>query len=123
MNHYFYWTAFFLSTVLTTIITPQNTLAEKTECSNFWINPTTGQKECLNHRIPSSEADNINPNNKNPKSAKEYFVQGKIHHQKGEIIKAIEDYTKAIEADSDFTEVYNQRGIARMKQGQFRDCS
>ncbi len=42
-----------------------------------------------------------------------YFKQADTLFQQGEYEKAIEDYTKAIELNSNFAEAYNNRGLAK----------
>lgn len=41
---------------------PQIALGQNSRCSNFWVNPNTGEKECLNNSTPSRNSNQINPN-------------------------------------------------------------
>ncbi|MCY7275518.1 MAG: tetratricopeptide repeat-containing serine protease family protein, partial [Phormidesmis sp. CAN_BIN44] len=56
------------------------------------------------------------PNNReriaNPKNAGDYYLRASIARQKGDIQAAINDYSKAIELDSNFIDAYFSRGLA-----------
>ena len=54
----------------------------------------------------------------NQACAETYYNRGVAHSRNGELDKAIQNYTKAIELKPNYTEVYYQRGIAyRIKGG------
>ena len=54
----------------------------------------------------------------NKESAEVYHNRGLAHSKNGELEKAIEDYTKAIELKSDYAEAYYNRGGAWLRLGE-----
>ena len=50
--------------------------------------------------------------------ANTYYSQGLVHSKNGELDKAIENYTKAIELKPDYAEAYYYRGGAFLRLGE-----
>ena len=53
----------------------------------------------------------------NQECAETYYNRGLAHSKNGELDKAIQDYTKAIELKSNYTEAYYNRGGAWLRLG------
>ena len=49
---------------------------------------------------------------------KKYYNRGITYSENGEVERAIEDYTKAIELNPKFAQAYYQRGVAYSKKGE-----
>ena len=47
-----------------------------------------------------------------------YYTRGRASSEKGEVDKAIEGYTKAIELNPKFAQAYYQRGLAYARKGE-----
>lgn len=56
----------------------------------------------------------------NQEFVKKYYNRGIAYSEKGEVERAIEDYTKAIELNPKFAEAYYQRGIAYRIKGDYK---
>ena len=54
----------------------------------------------------------------NEKCAETYYNRGLAHSKKGELDKAIADYTKAIELKPDYADAYYNRGGAWLRLGE-----
>lgn len=54
----------------------------------------------------------------NQPSANSYYSQGLVHSKNGELDKAIENYTKAIELNPDYADAYYNRGGAFLRLGE-----
>ena len=54
----------------------------------------------------------------NQKCAETYYNRGLAHSRNGELDKAIQDYTKAIELNPDHAEAYYNRGGAFLRLGE-----
>ena len=51
----------------------------------------------------------------NPKSADEYFALGNYYYDAGQCEDAVQAYTKALQLDPQFTQVYNNRAYTNMR--------
>ncbi len=51
-----------------------------------------------------------------------YYNQGNAHYEEGKFDEAIEDYKKAIELESEFTEAYNNLGNAYGRKGDYDEA-
>ena len=54
----------------------------------------------------------------NQACANTYYSQGLVHSKNGELDKAIENYTKAIELQPDYADAYYNRGGAFLRLGE-----
>jgi len=50
---------------------------------------------------------------------KKYYNRGIAYSEKGEVERAIEDYTQAIDLNPKFADAYIKRGLAYTKKGEF----
>jgi tetratricopeptide (TPR) repeat protein len=53
-------------------------------------------------------------------TAEQYFNSGLAYRRKGDLVRAIQSYTKAIENKPSYVHAYNNRAVARRRQGDFR---
>lgn len=51
-----------------------------------------------------------------------HFNRGVARQERGDFDGAIEDYSRAIELNSDLADAYNNRGLLRYKRGEFQDA-
>ena len=58
-----------VSSMIASLIVPQVALGQNPRCSNFWVNPNTGEQECLNHSTASTISNQINPNSNQTNSS------------------------------------------------------
>jgi len=56
---------------------------------------------------------------RNPKDVVAYYNRGEAHELKGEVDRAISDYTKAIVSDPNYAPAYNGRGRAYVSKGDY----
>lgn len=54
----------------------------------------------------------------NQECAETYYIRGLAHSKKGELDKAIENYTKAIELKPDYADAYYNRGGTWLRIGE-----
>ena len=57
MSYYSKLPYLFLSGIIASILAPQVALGQNSRCSNFWVNPNTGQQECLNDTPPPGNSN------------------------------------------------------------------
>lgn len=62
MNRFFKLPNLVLSSIIAVTIVPQVALGQDSRYSNAWVNPDSGEKQCLNHRTHSKNSHQINPN-------------------------------------------------------------
>ena len=55
----------------------------------------------------------------NPKLVQAYNNRGNVHHKRGKIDKAIDDYNKAIQLNPKLVQAYNNRGNAYDRKGEY----
>lgn len=57
---------FLLSSVIVSLIVPQVALGQNSGCLNYWVNPNTGEEECLDNGTPSTTDSQDTPTEHTP---------------------------------------------------------